>query len=103
MLQIHDYAGVSMSSRDANSKAAASEASNIFNSHYPELLYKKFFINVPTLLSWIFWAFKAVVPAATFKKMSVVGTGEKEICKTLKEHVDEGQIPRRYGGGADGW
>ena len=33
-----DYAGVKMSSRTANSKAAASEATNIFQSHYPELL-----------------------------------------------------------------
>lgn len=33
-----DYEGVSLTSRDANSKAAASEATNIFQSHYPELL-----------------------------------------------------------------
>lgn len=33
-----DYAGAKISDRDANSKAAASEASNIFQSHYPELL-----------------------------------------------------------------
>jgi hypothetical protein len=31
---------VSLSSRDANSKAAASEASNIFQSHYPEFLVR---------------------------------------------------------------
>ena len=37
-LQIHDYAGVSMMSRDANQKAAASEATNIFQNHYPEFL-----------------------------------------------------------------
>ena len=35
-----DYAGVSMTSRDSNSKAAASEATNIFQSHYPELLVR---------------------------------------------------------------
>ncbi len=29
-----------MSSRDANSKQAASEASNVFSSHYPELLVR---------------------------------------------------------------
>jgi len=33
-----DYEGVSFISRDANSKLAASEAANIFSSHYPELL-----------------------------------------------------------------
>ena len=38
MVQIHDYEGVSMMSRDANQKAAASEASNLFQNHYPEFL-----------------------------------------------------------------
>jgi len=33
-----DYEGVSFSSRDANSKNAASEATSIFQSHYPEFL-----------------------------------------------------------------
>lgn len=33
-----DYEGVSLTSRDANSKNAASEATNIFQSHYPEML-----------------------------------------------------------------
>lgn len=33
-----DYEGVGLSSRDANSKAAASEATSIFANHYPELL-----------------------------------------------------------------
>ena len=38
MVQVHDYEGVSLSSRDANSKQAASEASSIFQNHYPEFL-----------------------------------------------------------------
>ncbi|KAJ2915480.1 hypothetical protein MD484_g4931, partial [Candolleomyces efflorescens] len=103
MIQIHDYAGVSMSSRDANSKAAASEASNIFSSHYPETLYRKFFINVPTLLSWIFWAFKAIIPSATMAKMSMVGTGESALRKALLPYIDTKQLPKRYGGEAEGF
>ncbi len=35
-----DYEGVSLSSRTANSKAAASELSSIFQSHYPEFLVR---------------------------------------------------------------
>lgn len=38
MLQVHDYDGVSLSSRDANSKKAANEATEIFTSYYPEFL-----------------------------------------------------------------
>jgi hypothetical protein len=43
-----DYAGVTLSSRDANAKAAANEASNIFQSHYPELLVRisSFFLPI---------------------------------------------------------
>lgn len=33
-----DYEGVSMRNRDANSKNAASEATSIFQNHYPEFL-----------------------------------------------------------------
>ncbi|KAF9047198.1 CRAL/TRIO domain-containing protein, partial [Hymenopellis radicata] len=82
-VQIHDYEGVSMSSRDANSKQAASEASNVFSSHYPELLSKKFFINVPTLMSWIFCT--------------------HEIKKALLAVIDEENLPKRYGGLAEGF
>lgn len=35
---LSDYEGVSLSSRTPESKAAAAEATNIFQSHYPELL-----------------------------------------------------------------
>ncbi|KAF8967734.1 CRAL-TRIO domain-containing protein, partial [Flammula alnicola] len=100
-LMERNYEGVSLTSRDANSKAAAAEASNIFQSHYPELLYKKFFINVPTLLNWIFWAFKPLLSANTLAKMSVVGTGHHAIKKTLSEFIDVKELPKKYGGNAD--
>ncbi|KAJ3521781.1 hypothetical protein NMY22_g12167 [Coprinellus aureogranulatus] len=100
-LQIHDYAGVSLSSRDANSKAAASEASNIFGAHYPELLYKKFFINVPSWMTWIFWAFKAIIPSATLAKMAVVGSSTSALRSALLPHIDAKQLPKRYGGEAE--
>lgn len=35
-----DYEGVSLSSRTANSKAAASTISDIFQKHYPEFLVR---------------------------------------------------------------
>ncbi|KAF8889307.1 ribosomal L37ae protein family-domain-containing protein [Infundibulicybe gibba] len=81
-----DYEGVSLTSRDANSKNAASEATNIFQNHYPELLYKKLFIHVPTLLNWIFWAFKPLISANTLAKMTVVGTGRAAVERALEDH-----------------
>ncbi|KAG7094001.1 hypothetical protein E1B28_007630 [Marasmius oreades] len=100
-IQVHDYEGVSMTSRDANSKNAASQASSIFGAHYPELLYKKFFVNVPSYLAWIFWVFKPILPAATLAKMSVVATGSHAIGKALLPYIDESQLPKRYGGKAE--
>ena len=35
-----DYEGVSMTQRDANQKAAAKEATSIFQNHYPEFLVR---------------------------------------------------------------
>jgi phosphatidylinositol transfer protein SFH5 len=37
-IYIIDYEGVGLRNRDANSKNAAAEATNIFQSHYPEFL-----------------------------------------------------------------
>jgi len=103
MVQVHDYQGVSLTSRDANSKNAASEASSIFQNHYPEFLSRKFFINVPSLLAWIFWVFKSLVSAKTLAKMSVVGSGHHTIAKALEEVINIKEIPKRYGGQAEGF
>lgn len=100
MLQVHDYEGVSLSSRDANSKRAASEATEIFTNYYPEFLHKKWFVNVPTFMSWLFWAFKPFLPAKTFSKMSVVGHGADAISKDLLPYISKDQLPERYGGEA---
>jgi len=101
MVQVHDYDGVGLSSRTPESKAAASEASNIFQSHYPEMLYKKFFVNVPTFMSWIFWLFKSILSAQTIAKMSVVGKGSDAIGRELLVIIDDSELPERYGGKAE--
>ncbi|KAI0060727.1 CRAL/TRIO domain-containing protein [Artomyces pyxidatus] len=104
MIQVHDYEGVGFNSRDANSKAAAAEASNIFQNHYPEFLARKFFVNVPTFLSWIFWLFKPILSAETLAKMKVVGSGPHAIGKELLPLVNPDQLPQRYGGDVtDAW
>ncbi|EJD43830.1 CRAL/TRIO domain-containing protein [Auricularia subglabra TFB-10046 SS5] len=103
MIQVHDYTGVSSASRTPDSKAAASEASSVFGAHYPELLYRKFFVGVPTYLSWIFWLFKAIVPSQTFAKMTVVGPGAAAIGKELEKVIDRKHLPAIYGGEATGF
>ncbi|KAI0306110.1 CRAL-TRIO domain-containing protein [Multifurca ochricompacta] len=74
MIQVHDYEGASLSGRTANSKAAASELTSIFQNHYPEFLARKFFVNVPSIMTWIFWLFKPVLSPATIAKMKSSAT-----------------------------
>ncbi|KAI0083848.1 CRAL-TRIO domain-containing protein [Irpex rosettiformis] len=101
MIQVHDYEGVSfMGGRDANQKAAASEASKIFQDNYPEFLANKYFINVPTFATWIFWLFKPLLSAKTFAKMNVVGTGVSTVSAALLPAIGEAELPERYGGQA---
>ncbi|KAG8749040.1 Non-classical phosphatidylinositol transfer protein (PITP) [Ceratobasidium sp. 428] len=100
MVQVHDYAEVSMTSRDANSKKAAAEATKLFQDYYPELLSAKFFVNVPALFTWIFWLFKPLVSAQTLAKTKVVGTGPETIGKEMLPHVTESELPSQYGGKA---
>jgi len=101
-VQVHDYEGVGLSSRTANSKAAASAISAIFQNHYPEFLAKKFFVNVPAIMTWIFWMFKPVLPPATLAKMKVVGHGPRTIGKELLPLVDSRELPEQYGGDVAG-
>ncbi|KAH7913859.1 CRAL-TRIO domain-containing protein [Hygrophoropsis aurantiaca] len=103
MVQVHDYDGVSFSSRTPSSKRAAEEASSIFQGHYPEFLARKFFINVPTFLTWIFWLFKPLLASATLAKMSVVGTGSRAIGVALGEIAERDELPVRYGGTGEGF
>ncbi|KZT07426.1 CRAL/TRIO domain-containing protein [Laetiporus sulphureus 93-53] len=101
MVQIHDYDGVSMMSRTPGQKAAASRASALFQNYYPELLFRKFFVNVPSLMAWIFWMFKPFISAKTLEKFSMVGTGPKTIGVVLLPVIEAKQLPKRYGGEAD--
>jgi len=101
MVQVHDYEGVSMMSRSASQKAAASRATALFQNYYPEFLSRKFFVNVPTVMAWIFWFFKSFLPTKTFEKFSMVGTGPKAIGTALLPIIDPKELPKRYGGEAE--
>ncbi|KZT59854.1 CRAL/TRIO domain-containing protein [Calocera cornea HHB12733] len=101
MIQVHDYAGVSLSSRTPESKKAASEATQIFRDYYPETLYKKFFVNVPSFLTWIFWLFKPLLSAATLAKMQVLGVGSSTIGEGMLPFVPAAELPKQYGGTAE--
>ena len=65
---VHDYASVSFLRMDPAIKKASKEVIDKFNAYYPELVSRKFFVNVPALMGWVWPLMKLIVPAATFRK-----------------------------------
>ncbi|KAI9492330.1 CRAL-TRIO domain-containing protein, partial [Zychaea mexicana] len=65
MVQIHDYKGVSMFGRTANSKQATKEIIKIMQDNYPKFLSTKFFVNIPWWGSKIFKLIRPLLPEAT--------------------------------------
>ena len=55
-------------------------------------------MNVPTLMTWIFWLFKPLLSAPTLAKMKVVGQGPSVIGKELLPLIDVKELPAQYGG-----
>ncbi|KAG8871394.1 Non-classical phosphatidylinositol transfer protein (PITP) [Tulasnella sp. 331] len=101
--QVFDYDGLTMASRDTNAKKAATAATKLFQDYYPETLAKKYFVNVPAYMAWIFWAAKPFISAATFAKFQMVGKGPEIVGKAMLPHVDSSELPKKYGGDAEGF
>lgn len=95
--QVHDYNNVSMFRMDPGMKAATKEIITIFSDNYPELLSKKYFINVPILMGWVFAFFKATgfMSAATLKKFEMLNHGD------LSEAFGKDNLPLTYNGGKE--
>ncbi|KAF2852863.1 CRAL/TRIO domain-containing protein, partial [Plenodomus tracheiphilus IPT5] len=90
--QIHDYLQVSFLRRDPLVKAATSKTIDILGKHYPETLSRKFFVNVPVVMGWVYTAMKMVVAKETAKKFTVLSYG-----KELAGELGKG-VPKEYGG-----
>ncbi|WWC64920.1 uncharacterized protein I303_107534 [Kwoniella dejecticola CBS 10117] len=70
--QVHLYGGVSFLRMDPLIKAASKATIEIMQAHYPELLLRKFFVEVPLIMSWMFSAVSLFVSAETAKKFQVI-------------------------------
>lgn len=77
MTQVHDYKGVSFLRMDSDIKKCTKQVIAIFQQYYPELLFSKYFVNVPTLLSWVYDLVRAFVDKETMKKFVVLNDGSK--------------------------
>ncbi|KAL6705744.1 Non-classical phosphatidylinositol transfer protein (PITP) [Coniothyrium glycines] len=90
--QIHDYLQVSFLRRDPHVKAATSKTIETLGRYYPETLSRKFFVNVPIVMGWVYTAIKMVVAKETAKKFTVLSYGNQ-----LAVELGQG-IPKEYGG-----
>ncbi|KAF2025264.1 phosphatidylinositol transfer protein SFH5 [Setomelanomma holmii] len=90
--QIHDYLQVSFLRQDPAVKAATAKTIEILGRYYPETLSRKFFVNVPVVMGWIYTAIKMVVAKETAKKFTVLSYGN-QLAAELGPNV-----PEVYGG-----
>lgn len=77
-------------------KAATKRTIQTLSSYYPETLSRKFFVNVPVLMGWLFSAMKLLVAKETTRKFTVLSYGEQ-----LAGELGKG-IPKVYGGEKEG-
>ncbi|GAV53586.1 hypothetical protein ZYGR_0AK00880 [Zygosaccharomyces rouxii] len=95
MTQVHDYKGVSVFRMDGNIKKCTKQVISIFQQYYPELLWTKYFVNVPAIFSWVYGVVKQFVDEQTMSKFVVLSDGKK-LTQYLKS------APKDYGGQQQG-
>jgi hypothetical protein len=90
--QIHDYLQVSFLRQDPSVKAATTKTIEVLGRYYPETLSRKFFVNVPVIMGWVYTAVKLIVAKETAKKFTVLSYGN-QLAGELGPNV-----PTVYGG-----
>jgi phosphatidylinositol transfer protein SFH5 len=92
-IQVHDYLNVSFLRMDTRAKAASKKTIEMLGSYYPETLSRKFFVNVPLLMQWMFSAMNLFVSSAeTKRKFVALGYGNQVVGE-----LGQG-VPEEYGG-----
>ena len=99
MIQVHDYLSVSFFRMDPHVKAATKETIDTLATAYPELLAHKYFVNVPTIMGWMYAAMKLFLAPATLKKFHPMSSGTT-LATELTGIV--GSLPKEYGGKGSG-
>ncbi|KAF2019731.1 CRAL/TRIO domain-containing protein [Aaosphaeria arxii CBS 175.79] len=91
-VQIHDYLQVSFIRQDPVVKTATNKVIKTLGDYYPETLSRKFFVNVPAIMGWVFSAVKLVISKETARKFTVLSYGDQLAVELGKN------IPKEYGG-----
>jgi hypothetical protein len=59
----------------SETKAATKKVIEVLGAHYPELLSRKYFVNVPVVMGWMFSAMKLFLAKETVAKFQVLSYG----------------------------
>lgn len=96
MIQVHDYLNVSFLRLNPTIKAATKKTIEVFSTAYPELLREKYFVNVPTIMGWVFALVKLFVNENTTRKFHPISNGGN-LAKEFPGLTEK--FPKAYGGG----
>lgn len=96
MIQVHDYMNVKFFRIDPSVRAATKKTIDVFSTAYPELLREKFFVNVPSIMGWMFSAVKLFLSRNTTRKFHPISNGAN-LAREFPAAVAD-KIPKTYGG-----
>ncbi|KAF3395947.1 Phosphatidylinositol transfer protein sfh5 [Penicillium rolfsii] len=96
MIQVHDYLNVKFFRMDPSVRAATKKTIDVFSTAYPELLREKFFVNVPSIMGWMFSAMKLFLSRNTTRKFHPISNGAN-LAREFPTSVAD-KIPTTYGG-----
>ncbi|KAJ5573818.1 Phosphatidylinositol transfer protein sfh5 [Penicillium hispanicum] len=96
MIQVHDYLNVKFFRMDPAVRAATKKTIDVFSTAYPELLREKFFVNVPSIMGWMFSAMKLLLSRNTTRKFHPISNGAN-LAREFPSAVAD-KIPKAYGG-----
>ncbi|TKA76464.1 hypothetical protein B0A49_02228 [Cryomyces minteri] len=91
-IQIHDYLNVTFLFQPAETKAATKRTIEIFTKYYPETLSRKYFVNVPRVMQWMFAIVRPMLAKETVKKFNVLSYGDQLVGELGMS------VPEVYGG-----
>lgn len=93
-IQVHDYLSVSFLRMHPSVKAGSRAIIDLMTKHYPESMRRKFFVNVPAVMGWMFSAMRLFLSKETVQKFTILGYGQY-LAGELG-HAD--RLPKEYGG-----
>lgn len=96
MVQVHDYLNVKFFRMDPAVRTATKKTIDVFSTAYPELLREKFFVNVPSIMGWMFSAMKLILSRNTTRKFHPISNGVN-LAREFNHAVAD-KIPKVYGG-----